>query len=67
MSGHNSAEISKNRAHRDNPAHNGSQASSRKPGILKGVINVVQSLIYSGCSYANFSLNPVPHNTEPSD
>ena len=67
MSGHNSTEITKNRDHRDNLAHNGSQASSRKPGILKGVINVVQGLIYSGCCNANFSLNPVPHDTEPSD
>ena len=48
MSGHNSTEISKNRAHRDNLAHNGSQASSRKPGILKGVINVVQALSILG-------------------
>ena len=34
MSGHNSTEITKNSAHSDNLAHNGSQASSRKPGIL---------------------------------
>ena len=48
MPGHNSAEIPENRTHRDNLTHNGSQASSRKSRILKGVVNVKQSLIYSG-------------------
>ena len=48
MPGHNSAEIPENRTHRDNLTHNGSQASSRKSRILKGVVNVKQSLSILG-------------------
>ena len=67
MSGHKPAKISQHMAHRDNLTHNGSQASSRKSRILKGVVNVMQSFVYSGFSNANFTLKLVPNDAKPSN